>query len=255
MLRFEGAFEHWESGMALALTLLSGVAWTVVYVVAIRIGFQQRTYAIPAAALALNIAWESIYATHGLATGELSMQTFVNVVWAFADVVIVYTFLRYGRRELPDFVNTAMFVVWAVLIFATGYVVQWLFIVEFGWGEAPKYAAFLQNLLMSVLFIAMFVARRGPRGQSIVIAVAKWIGTLAPTILFGGLAGSAFILGIGILCSVFDLAYIGLLLLARRGLLGTFPGTAVKTTPSDAGEGYVFQHNRQNDHGQSARRY
>ena len=45
--------------MVLALTLLSGIAWTVVYVFAIRIGFQQRTYAIPAAALALNIAWET----------------------------------------------------------------------------------------------------------------------------------------------------------------------------------------------------
>jgi predicted lipid-binding transport protein (Tim44 family) len=42
--------------------------------------------------------------------------------------------------------------------------------------------------------------------------VAKWIGTLAPTIVFGILAGSAFILGVGLLCSVFDLAYLGLLL-------------------------------------------
>jgi hypothetical protein len=75
--------------MILALTLLSGVAWTVVYVVAIRIGFQQRTYAIPAAALALNIAWESTNATHGVLTGNLSVQTFVNVAWALADVVIV----------------------------------------------------------------------------------------------------------------------------------------------------------------------
>jgi predicted lipid-binding transport protein (Tim44 family) len=64
----------------------------------------------------------------------------------------------------------------------------------------------------------MFVARQGPRGQSLVIAAAKWIGTLAPTILFGALAGSAFIFGLGLLCSVFDLAYIGLLLAARRGL-------------------------------------
>jgi hypothetical protein len=203
--------------MALALTLLSGVAWTVVYVVAIRIGFQQRTYAIPAVALALNIAWESIYGIRGLAT-DTSVQTFINLAWGAADVVIVYTFLRYGRRELPDFVSRPMFVVWSVVIFATAYVVQWLFVVEFGWAEAPKYSAFLQNLLMSCLFIAMFVARQGSRGQSIVIAVAKWIGTLAPTIVFGILAGSAFILGVGLLCSVFDLAYLGLLLWARWNL-------------------------------------
>jgi hypothetical protein len=203
--------------MALALTLLSGVAWTVVYVVAIRIGFQQRTYAIPAVALALNIAWESIYGIRGLVT-DTSVQTFVNLAWAAADVVIVYTYLRYGRKELPEFVSRPMFLVGSLLIFATAYIVQWLFIVEFGWAEAPKYSAFLQNLLMSGLFIAMFVARQGSRGQSIVIAVAKWIGTLAPTIVFGILAGSGFVLGVGLLCNVFDLAYLGLLLWARRNL-------------------------------------
>jgi hypothetical protein len=203
--------------MVLALTLLSGAAWTVVYIVAIRISFQQKTYAIPAAALALNIAWESIYATRGLAT-DLSVQTFVNLAWAVADVLIIYTFLRYGRKELPGFVSQPMFIAWSALLFATAYIVQWLFIVEFGWMDASKYAAFLQNLLMSGLFIAMFVARGGPRGQSVVLAVAKWIGTLAPTIAFGALAGSAFILGVGILCSIFDLAYLGLLLWARHNL-------------------------------------
>ena len=201
--------------MALALTLLSGVAWTVVYVVAIRIGFQQKTYAVPVVALALNFAWESIYAFRGLTTADLSVQTFINLAWAIADLFIVYTFIRYGRRELPSFVSRPMFVAWGVLVFATGYIVQLLFFVEFGWTAAPRYAAFLQNLLMSGLFIAMFVARRGARGQSIVIAVAKWIGTLAPTIVFGALYGSWFILGVGLLCSVFDLAYIGLLLWAR----------------------------------------
>ena len=50
--------------MALFLTALSGVAWTLVYLEAIRVGFRDRTYAMPVAALALNIAWESIYAAH-----------------------------------------------------------------------------------------------------------------------------------------------------------------------------------------------
>ena len=116
-----------------------------------------------------------------------------------------------------------------------------MFIVEFGWDDASKYAAFLQNLLMSRLFIAMFMARQRTRGQSIVIAIAKWIGTLAPTILFGALAGSTFILGLGLLCSVFDLAYVGLLLWARRRLalvpaeeaaMGTFSTPGVETSRS-----------------------
>ncbi len=201
--------------MVLFLTLLSGVAWTIVYVVSIRIGFTQKTYAIPLAALALNIAWESIYTVNGLIT-DRSVQTYINLAWCLADVVIVYTFFRYGRRELPRFVNRGMFIGWGVAVIAAAYVVHLLFIMEFDWSAAARYTAFLQNALMSGLFIAMFVARRGPRGQSVVIGCAKWIGTLAPTIAFGALAGSAFILGLGILCSVFDLVYIGLLLWARQ---------------------------------------
>jgi predicted lipid-binding transport protein (Tim44 family) len=68
---------------------------------------------------------------------------------------------------------------------------------------------------MSGLFIAMLIARQSLRGQTLTIAVAKWLGTLAPTISIGVLGHSAFIIGIGVLCSVFDLLYIGLVLRLR----------------------------------------
>ena len=209
--------------MMLFLTLLSGLAWTLVYTDAIRVGFRDSTYAVPVAALALNFAWEAIYAVHGL-TEPFAAQTVVNIVWALADRVIVYTYVRFGRSEFSQFVSRAMFVGWGVLFFVASFVVQWLFVVEFDWELAPRYAAFLQNLLMSGLFIAMFVARRGLRGQSLLIAVAKWVGTLAPTILFGVIEGSPFILGIGLLCSVFDVVYIGLVLRATMGSLRLVAG-------------------------------
>ena len=196
------------------LTIVSGVAWTVVYADAIRIGFRDRSYAVPAAALGLNFAWETVYAARSVATG-MSTQGIFNIVWGLADVVIVYTFLKFGRSELPSWVTQKLFIGWAILLGVTSFALQLLFILEFGWEDAPRYAAFLQNLLMSGLFIAMFVARRGSRGQSLLIAVAKWIGTLAPTIVFGWYGGSPLVLGVGILCSAFDLAYIGLLWRAR----------------------------------------
>jgi hypothetical protein len=195
------------------LVVLSGLAWSVVYVESIRVGLRDRTYAMPLAALALNIAWESTYAVHDLA-GSVSVQGAINLVWAMLDLIIVYTFFRFGRSEFPT-LSGPLFLGWGVLVFASSYVVQWLFIDEFGWSKAAGYAAFLQNLLMSGLFIAMLVARRGTRGQSMLIAMAKWIGTLAPTIVFGLHEHSPFILGIGILCSVFDLVYIGLLRSAK----------------------------------------
>jgi hypothetical protein len=197
------------------LTLVSGLAWTIVYVESIRVGFRDKTYAIPVAALALNFAWESTYAVHDLLTA-LSIQAFVNLTWALADLVIVFTFFRFGRAELPGFVTKTMFVAWGILIFSIAYVVEWLFLAAFGTHEASRYSAFLQNTLMSGLFIQMFIARRGLRGQTLTIAIAKWLGTLAPTILFGVIEGSRFILGLGAICCVLDLVYVGLILWFRR---------------------------------------
>lgn len=198
----------------LILTVISGTAWTIVYIAAIWIGFRQRTYAMPVAALALNLAWESIYAGPDLASAYPE-QGVIDIVWAVADLIIVYTFLRFGRKEFPS-LTRRMFGLWAVLLFGTAYAVQLLFVNEFGVDDAARYSAFLQNLLMSVLFIAMFVARQGIRGQGLTIAVFKWIGTLAATILYGVIESSTFILGLGIMCCVFDIVYIGLVVWAKR---------------------------------------
>jgi hypothetical protein len=98
--------------MELLLTVLSGIAWTLVYIESIRIGFQHQTYAMPVAALALNIAWETVYGVHGLMTA-LSVQGVVNIIWALTDLVIVYTYFRFGRSELPAFVTGPLFLAWA----------------------------------------------------------------------------------------------------------------------------------------------
>jgi hypothetical protein len=91
----------------------------------------------------------------------------------FADLAIVFTFLKFGRRELPSFVTRRMFAAWGLLVFGAAYAIQWLFFVKFGAHDAARYAAFPQNTLMSDLFFQMILARRGPRGQSLTIAVAK----------------------------------------------------------------------------------
>lgn len=215
--------------MELFLTVVSGLAWTIVYIEGIRLGFRDKTYAIPVAALALNFAWEATYTVHGLTT-TLTVQAFVNLVWAMGDVLIVYTYFRFGRAEFPDAVTRVMFVLWSVLLFAASFAVQWLFIAQFGVHDAARYSAFLQNLLMSGLFIGMLIARRGLRGQSHTLAIAKWIGTLAPTILFGVIERSPLILGLGVMCSVFDIVYIGLVVWASRTSLGLEPArTGLRT--------------------------
>lgn len=204
--------------MEMFLTVLSGIGWILVYEECIRIGIRQKTYAMPLFALGLNFSWEFIYSfvdivykAHGPLTGMNLVQVIVNVFWCCLDMVILYTYLKNGKKEWPGIVDRKQFVPWTLLVLVCCFSLQIVFIVEFGFTLAAQYSAFLQNVVMSLLFIQLFVKRNGDFGQSIVLAVAKWIGTLAPTILMGVISYNPVVLVCGIFCTVFDVIYIVLL--------------------------------------------
>lgn len=200
----------------LALTLVSGICWTVVYIDGIRLGIRDQSYAIPFYALALNIFWELLQTFYGFRS-TLTVQTVINAVWFLFDAGILFTYFKYGRKYFPSNLLPGAFIGWSLLGLITAFCVEFAFIREFGVAIGAGYSAFLQNLLMSVLFIDMLVKRGSREGQSLIIAVNKWIGTLTPTILFGIIGdggfpnGSFLILVLGMLCSAFDLIYIWLL--------------------------------------------
>jgi len=209
--------------MATFLTILSGIGWIFVYEECIRLGFKEKTYAMPLFALALNLTWEFLctfcdiaFLAHGPLEGMNLVQVIVNGVWVCLDFMILYTYLKYGKKEWEENLNIRLFYPWTILVFICCFALQIAFIAEFGFVLAAQYAAFLQNLLMSVLFIAMAVKRRSRQGQSLLLAVSKWIGTLAPTILFGVLSQNNVVLICGIFCTVFDLLYIALLVIIKK---------------------------------------
>ena len=192
------------------LILVSGICWTLVYIKGIRLGIRDQSYAIPFYALALNLSWELLHTYFGFRIG-IDLQTIINAVWFLFDVGILYTYFRYGKRYFPANL-VYWFVPWSILGLFTAFWVEFAFVREFGIFAGGTYAAFLQNLLMSVLFIGMLVRRGSTEGQSLTIAVSKWLGTLAPTIAFGMLGRpKPFIIVVGLLCSAFDLIYIWML--------------------------------------------
>lgn len=60
---------------------------------------------------------------------------------------------------------------------------------------------------MSVAYLYMLNRRKSSKGQTMLIAVCKCIGTLTPTI-YGTMEGNTFILVTGVICFLFDLVYI-----------------------------------------------
>ncbi|EPY2527527.1 hypothetical protein ACXA0J_002086 [Listeria monocytogenes] len=196
--------------MTLFLTLLSGIAWTIVYIELIRNGIKYKTYAMPLFALSLNFAWEIIYSVNDLVinSNSVGVQGLVNLIWACFDLIIVYTYFKYGKKYFPENAKK-YFIPFSILVFVTGIAIQFAFYLSFASIPAAQYSAFMQNVAMSILFVAMLFQRQNTNGQTLLMAFAKWIGTLAPAILMGVLQEiNIYIIICGFICSIFDIIYI-----------------------------------------------
>lgn len=159
--------------------IVGGIFWSLAYLLIIRQGFKDRTYGMPLAALCANFSWEAIFA---FLHPHSPPQLYINYAWFGLDAVIVFQFLRYGKKEFPSLSQGQFY-----LIFVFALVMSFCSIIfvtyEFqDWKGA--YAAFGQNLMMSILFLWMFFSRNDLRGQSIYIAILKMLGTGVSSIAF-----------------------------------------------------------------------
>ena len=196
------------------LVIISGIAWTIVYIELIRKGFKDKACGMPLFALTLNFAWEVIYALDGLFISKsfILPQTIANVVWAFFDIFILVTWFMYGKKYMSKNAKK-YFISYTILALIVGFVMQIAFYVSCNTKEiASIYSAYAQNVAMSIMFVITLFRRGNTKGVSLIAAISKCIGTLTPTIygaIFALKLGlNNYIILTGILCFVFDLIYI-----------------------------------------------
>ena len=197
--------------LANILVIISGICWAIVYIDIIRKGFKDKTCGMPLFALGLNIAWEFLYSIDGFFINKefIFVQCVANFVWALFDVIILISWFKYGKQYLPEKAKP-YFVPFSIMALVTCVAVQLAFYLHIDSVViASQYSAFAQNLLMSVLFLTMLFTRGNTKGQTMLIAVCKCIGTLTPTIL-GGFVESfnIYIILTGGFSFVFDIIYI-----------------------------------------------
>lgn len=161
------------------IMMIGGAFWSATYLLIIRRGFNDKTYGMPMAALCANISWEAIFAFF---TPHDPPQLYVNYIWFSLDVIIVWQFLKYGKKEFPEITNWQFFALFGLgigisipMILAVNYEFQ---------DDVGAYAAFGQNLMMSVLFVTMLINRKGIDGQSFYIGLFKMIGTGLSSLAF-----------------------------------------------------------------------
>ena len=147
----------------------------------IRQGLLDRTYAMPFLALAMNITCEFLFTFVYPSVGGM-MQEIINLIWFAADIAILAVFLKYWRSQYPRSLPKSYF--WPMFAFTFVMVTPMMVatVSVFGRDDGSVYTAFVDNLIMSALFLSMLIRRGDRRGQSIWIAWGKLLGTLTASI-------------------------------------------------------------------------
>ncbi len=202
--------------------LLSGGFWSLTYILLIWVGFKHKTYGMPLFALCANLSWEFTYSfVHPLD----GWQEYVDIAWFFFDVAILATYVRYGRKHYSPHLPKWSF--YPNLAVTLGLTTVLIYLGDrLDRDLADAYMAFLQNLMMSVLFVAMVLQRGSTEGQSPMIATCKMVGTACATLMVtanvqAGVvemseAGLSLIQFVGLACFACDVIYLALLLFFRR---------------------------------------
>lgn len=192
------------------------ICWVIAYLAIVRQSHRDRANGLPMVAVALNFSWELLASF--VFPNPVALWHAFDRAWLVVDVVIVAQTLRYGAayQRLPQL--RQHFVAVFVLVFVLGLVGQYSFVADYP-DRLGLVAAFMINVIMSVLFVIMAL-ERGPGGPGLSRAGAwfKMLGTAGTSIechfvvrmVDPELRGLGFLTFTCVTIFVFDCVYIAL---------------------------------------------
>ncbi|HEY3499829.1 MAG TPA: hypothetical protein VGK73_34295 [Polyangiaceae bacterium] len=201
------------------------VFWVLAYLFILKRCFADKSYGLPLVAICLNFGWELLASF--VFPNPVALWHLFDRAWLAIDVLLVYQLWRWGRAEqtIPEIARYFHAVV--VVTFALGVWGQYAFVDSYR-DRLGLVGAFGVNLIMSILFVFFYFARReSGRGLSRAGAVFKMLGTLGTSIECHWVVGSidpelqtlAFLTFLCVTIFLFDCLYIYLVF--------TRPGAAV----------------------------
>ena len=189
------------------MQISTGLLWSIVYILIINQSFRDKTSGMPMAAICANISWEFIFS---FIYPHKGLQGIIDIIWFTLDIIIVLQYINFGRKEFEKNISVKFFYLMFLLSMAFSFSIIIATVLEFNDFEG-RYAAFAQNLMMSVLFISLLLKRGNTKGQSIYIAIFKMIGSFLPALAFYFYFESGLITLLSVATLFFDLIYIFLL--------------------------------------------
>ena len=159
---------------AFVFVIVGSVLWLGSYLLALVLGFKQKTYGLPLAAIMMNFTWEVIASF--LRPAPFYFWHIGAYLWLILDVVIVGQVFWYGRavQVIPEMKRWFYPVV--VVALAGIFAGQFLFS-RYIHDEFTYVFSYFINAVMSILFIFRYFEIRDHGNAAYGVAVTKMFGT------------------------------------------------------------------------------
>lgn len=202
------------------------LAWAPAYAAVVIIAFRHQRLEIPIIAATSNVTWEFLWGfvfTQDMGPG----LQFVYRGACIMDLFILFYVFRYGAKQTSSpllhrhhhFVVLAQVLGWGFFFWSlrdSGY-------------DLPlgSVSAYLDNILMSGLYLWLLLTRPDPRSLSLTVALSKGIGTgMVSVFVFMRYPDNSFVRMLAIAVGLLDLTYVVFLLLRLRRVRGRPPVTS-----------------------------
>ncbi|KAI8915370.1 hypothetical protein DFJ77DRAFT_365616 [Powellomyces hirtus] len=180
--RFAALDEPLYKSCAIAM----GAMWVTCYVAMAFKNYKDKSYGMPMLCLCLNLSWEFIMTViHPVIIPDV---WYASVLWVLFDLILLYQTYIYAPNEFRDqpFLQkrTTFMIVAGIAAGLPGII----FFLDYAHDvRLGLLAGLVLNTALAISYVAMLISRKSSRGQSLLIAASKGLGSTAAWVLNIGL--------------------------------------------------------------------
>jgi hypothetical protein len=205
-------YSHWET-----FWYVGGfVVWAPAYIAIVIIAVRKRRLEIPVIAVTANVTWEFLW-------GFVFRQNMgPGLQWVYRgacilDLLILFAVFRLGRTQSLAPIYARYFNLVVVALLASWIAFYWSLHSSHYDLPLGSMSAYLDNILMSGLYIWFVMTRADPRDLSFTVAWSKGLGTgMVSVFVFMEYPNNAFIKTLAVMVAILDFVYLGSLAVRLR---------------------------------------
>lgn len=181
--------------------------WVLSYVYIARTIVKHKFVEMPAGVLCANITWEFLWAF----VFTQNMGEVIGIgykLWFFFDVYVVWNFYKYGQKQMHP--SMAPYYKWVFTFAAIGWlIVQYFFIKQGFDNPIGANSAYIINILISSLYVFMFLRLEDKSVLSFTAGWARGAGTgLISVMCFLKWPDNYWLLTMCAICLIIDIFYV-----------------------------------------------